>query len=99
MSAATVNSLFPAFPGGAKVDVAPLQTVDFGKLLARDHAEVQKLLSACVTHGFFYLDLQTSDVGRKILEDEQGVLRFMENYFAQPRDVKMLDDRQSFLHG
>lgn len=54
---------------------------------------------ACVTHGFFYLDLQTSKQGRQILADEQGLLRFMREYFDQPHEVKMLDDRQSFAHG
>ncbi|KAF9458157.1 2OG-Fe-II oxygenase family oxidoreductase [Collybia nuda] len=94
----TVETL-PPFPGGGDVDIAPLETIDLARLLVRDPAEVTKLLKACIKHGFFYLDLQTSDVGRKIMKDEQEVLRFMETYFAQSLEKKMLDDRQSFLHG
>ena len=90
---------FPAFPGGKDVTIAPLATIDLARLIERDGAEIAKLLSACVTHGFFYLDLQTSEQGRQIVSDEQGLLRFMREYFNQPHEVKMLDDRQSFTHG
>lgn len=93
------TAALPAFPGRSKVTVAPLVTVDLERIIERDGAEIAKLLGACVTHGFFYLDLQTSKQGRQILADEQGLLRFMREYFDQPHEVKMLDDRQSFAHG
>ncbi|KAI0638938.1 2OG-Fe-II oxygenase family oxidoreductase [Trametes polyzona] len=93
------NPSWPAFPGKEEVPVAPLATVDLGRLIARDADEVAKLLEVCKTHGFFYLDLQTCEPGRQIVEAEQGLLRFMENYFAQPAEVKLKDDRKSFTHG
>ncbi|KAI0761698.1 2OG-Fe-II oxygenase family oxidoreductase [Trametes elegans] len=104
MSAATAaatptNASWPAFPGDKEVPVAPLATVDLGRLIARDAVEVGKLLNVCHTHGFFYLDLQTSEQGRQILADEQGLLRFMERYFDQPLETKMLDDRKVHTHG
>lgn len=95
----TQNTTFPAFPGGKDVTIAPLATIDLARLIKRDEGEIAKLLSACVTHGFFYLDLQTSEQGRQIVSDEQGVLGFMREYFNQPHEVKMLDDRKSFTHG
>ncbi|EIW65088.1 2OG-Fe-II oxygenase family oxidoreductase [Trametes versicolor FP-101664 SS1] len=98
-TAVASNAAWPAFPGGKEVTVAPLATVDLGRLLAKDAAEVAKLLDVCKTHGFFYLDLQTCEPGRQILEAEQGVLRFMERFFGQPLDVKMLEDRKSHTHG
>ena len=79
--------------------IAPLATIDLGRLIKRDEQEIARLLSACVTHGFFYLDLQTSDEGRRIMEAEQGVYRFMEDYFSRPLDVKMKDDRGHPTHG
>jgi isopenicillin N synthase-like dioxygenase len=93
------NKSLPPFPGGIAVDAEPLATIDLGRLLVKDADEIQKLSSACITHGFFYLDLQTSELGRNVLEGEQGVLRFMEKYFSQSHETKMLEDRQSFLHG
>ena len=80
-------------PGSGKVPVAPLETIDFGLLESKDPEEVKKLLRCCQTHGFFYLDLQTCKNGRQILEDEQGLLEFMREYFDKPNDVKMLDNR------
>jgi len=81
------------------VHIAPLVTIDLQGLIARDSTEIAKLLKACQTHGFFYLDLQTSDAGRQILKDEQGVYRFMEDYFARPLEEKMKDDRDHPTYG
>ncbi|THU92305.1 2OG-Fe-II oxygenase family oxidoreductase [Dendrothele bispora CBS 962.96] len=93
------NNAWPAFPGDEQVEIASLDTVDFGRLLIRDPAEIKKLLDVCMTHGFFYLDLQTCKEGLQIIDDEQSVYRFMEEYFAKSLEIKMLDDRKSFLHG
>ena len=82
----------------SSLSIAPLETVDFSRLVTRDEAEISKLLASCQTHGFFYLDLQNAE-SRPILEDAQHVVRIMENYFAQPLEVKMKDDRQSLTLG
>lgn len=78
--------------------VAPLPTVDFSQLLSQDPSETNKLLTACRTHGFFYLDLRGNDT-KRVLEDWKKVLLVMEKYFDQPLEVKMRDDRQSDTHG
>ncbi|THU90839.1 Clavaminate synthase-like protein [Dendrothele bispora CBS 962.96] len=93
------NNTWPAFPGGEQVKIASLDTVDLGRLLTKNPIEIKKLLDVCMTHGFFYLDLQTCKEGLQLIDDEQGVYRFMEEYFAKPLETKMLDDRKSFLHG
>ena len=82
----------------SSLSVAPLETVDFSRLVTRDEAEISKLLVSCQTHGFFYLDLQNAE-SRTILEDAQQLVRIMENYFAQPLEAKMKDDRQSLTLG
>lgn len=78
--------------------VAPLPTVDFSQLLSQDPSETNNLLTACRTHGFFYLDLRGNDT-KRVLEDWKKVLLVMEKYFDQPLEVKMRDDRQSDTHG
>jgi isopenicillin N synthase-like dioxygenase len=82
----------------SSLSIAPLETVDFSRLVTRDEAEISKLLVSCQTHGFFYLDLQNAE-SRPLLEDAQHMVRIMENYFAQPLEVKMKDDRQSLTLG
>ena len=78
------------------VPIAPLPTIDFARLVAKDAAEANNLLDACKTHGFFYLNLK--NVGT-ILEDWQKVLRIMETYFGQDLATKMKDDRRSDTYG
>ncbi len=73
---------------GKQAPVCPLETVDFSRLLSQEPEEVEKLHRCCKTHGFFYLDLQGLD-GRRILDDEQQLLRVMRNFFDQPDETKM----------
>jgi hypothetical protein len=46
---------------------------------ARDASEAQRLLDACVTQGFFCLDLQGSNSSSKILADQYALLDVMKN--------------------
>ena len=76
--------------------IAPLPTIDHARIEAKDGEETQRLLDACKTHGFFYLDLRK--VGT-VLNDWQQVLRIMEKYFSQDLMTKMKDDRRSDTYG
>lgn len=69
-----------------------LPTIHLDLLRAENTAECKNLLSACKSHGFFYLDL-TSDPELCNLWKE--MLRIIANYFQQPLDVKMQDARGS----
>ena len=75
---------------GHQVDVASLETIDFGRLETREPAEVEKLLNASQMPGFFYLDLQ-SEHTRQIIADLPDVYALAEKYFDQPTEVKMKD--------
>lgn len=75
---------------GHQVDVASLETIDFGRLVATESAEVEKLLNASQMPGFFYLDLQ-SEVTKQIIADLPDVYAVAEKYFDQPQEVKMKD--------
>ncbi|KAF8890525.1 2OG-Fe-II oxygenase family oxidoreductase [Gymnopilus junonius] len=83
-------------PAGSRV--APLETIDFGRILEQDPAEQSKLLAVCIKDGFFYLDLQAPRI-RQILADKAHVVQMMEEYFALPNDVKMKDNRGAHTHG
>ena len=79
-------------------DIADLPTISFSALTTRDSNELQKLLKACQSLGFFYLDLHGA-ASQNILQDCRSVLDFMVLYFGQDVATKMMDDRQSDTHG
>ncbi|KAK6814960.1 hypothetical protein RU639_008466 [Aspergillus parasiticus] len=85
---------FPETHNG--LSIAPLPTIDYACLEAKDTEETQRLLDACKTHGFFYLNLK--NIGT-VLDDWQQVLRIMETYFSQDLMTKMEDDRHSDTYG
>lgn len=79
---------------GTKIDVAPLQTIDLARLATRESGEVQKLLRAAQSPGFFYLDLRNDLSTKELLLDLPAVYAISEKYFEQPHEVKMNDYRQ-----
>lgn len=85
-------------PEGIPVDVVPLETIDFAHLLAKEPAEIAKLIKASETLGFFYLNLQ-SEASQQILAATQGVYRVIEEYFCQPQELKLKDYKASQAHG
>ena len=72
---------------GTQVPVYDMETIDFGRLLSQEPAELEKLVRCCQTEGYFYLDLQGID-GRRMLEDEQDTLGVMHRFFEQPLEAK-----------
>lgn len=75
---------------GHQVDVASLETIDFGRLATKEPAEVEKLLNASQIPGFFYLDL-LSEHTKQIITDLPEIYQLAEKYFDQPPEVKMKD--------
>lgn len=73
-----------------------LPTIDLNLLRAGDDTESKNLLSACRSHGFFYLNL-TSDP--KLLKLWEDMLTIVKQYFEQPLEVKMQDARGSDNYG
>lgn len=82
-----------------RAGIAPLATIDFAYLEQGNPAEIARLLKACMSHGFFYLDFSGSARARGIVEDKEKVLQFMKEYFAQPFDTKMEDHRNVRTRG
>lgn len=71
--------------GGRQIDVAPLEIINYARLAAREPAEVERLLGACRSPGFFYLDLRKDS----ILADLWELYAAAERYFDQPQEVKV----------
>lgn len=82
-----------ALVGGKQIDVAPLEIIDLARLVQGEPDEVEKLLGAARSPGFFYLDLRRDPFGRKLLADLPIVYAVSEKYFDQPHELKMKDYR------
>ncbi|KAI6380304.1 hypothetical protein MCOR25_001732 [Pyricularia grisea] len=72
---------------GKQVPVWPMQTIDYGRLLSQDTAEIEKVLNACLEEGYFYLDLKGID-GRRMLADQKETLDLMHRFFEMPIEAK-----------
>ncbi|KAF6811165.1 2og-fe oxygenase family protein, partial [Colletotrichum musicola] len=72
---------------GKRVPIYPMETVDFGRVLSQEPAELETLLRVCQQSGFFYLDLDSLD-GQRFLEDQQQTLKLMHRYFDHPIEEK-----------
>ena len=67
--------------------IAKLQTIKFSLLLDRNDFELAKLIKACETDGFFYLDL--SDEGAdKLYKDLDSASSIVKKWMSQPREKK-----------
>jgi isopenicillin N synthase-like dioxygenase len=64
-----------------------MRTIDYGRLLSQDPAEVDEVLKACLEEGYFYLDLTSID-GRRMLGDQQETLKLMKRFFEAPIEQK-----------
>ena len=73
-----------------------LPTIHLDLLRAESDTESEKLLSACRSYGFFYLDLTSDPDLCKLWED---MLVTMKNYFEQSLEVKMQDARGDDNYG
>lgn len=76
----------PPFP--EDVPTAPLLRLSLGKLLAGDPTEYERLFSASVDIGFFYLDLQDSEHGTSLLKDADDLFQLGERLFELPLEEK-----------
>lgn len=75
---------------GKEIQTADFPTLSYSRLLKRDTRELERLLDACKTHGFFYLDLMGQET-EGFLELYQRLKDVSDIYFGQPLDVKMRD--------
>ncbi|OCK95263.1 uncharacterized protein K441DRAFT_717187 [Cenococcum geophilum 1.58] len=76
-----------------QIDVVPLETIDFARLVAKESREIAKLLRAAESSGFFYLDFR-NDSTKHLLEDLPEVYVLSERYFDQSHEVEMMDYRE-----
>ena len=84
----------PPFPDN--VPTAPIASASLSKLLAEDEdeddaAEGSKILQACRTYGFFYLDMRDCATGQTLLEQSEQLRELATRAFDPP-----LEEKQKF---
>ncbi|KAF4460671.1 gibberellin 20-oxidase [Fusarium albosuccineum] len=87
-------------PSATRDDVptASFETINFSALERRDAKEIDRLMEASRTAGFFYLDFTNSGAAR-LPKQKRDLLQVMEEYFGQPDDIKQLDGRGKSTRG
>ncbi|EPE34348.1 Clavaminate synthase-like protein [Glarea lozoyensis ATCC 20868] len=69
-----------------------LSSLSLSRLEGNNAEESKRLLEACAQDGFFYLDLRDH---KQLLVDYEALLEIIKQYFNEPLDQKMKDDRKS----
>ena len=87
MTRSTLYDRLPPFP--EDISTAPIAHASFTKLLAGDEAEQHKVLTACRTHGFFYLDLRGCPDGEALINESEGLRELAVHAFKLPIEEKM----------
>ncbi|KAJ3541475.1 hypothetical protein NM208_g4594 [Fusarium decemcellulare] len=87
-------------PSATRGDIptASFATINFSALERRDAREIDRLMEASRTAGFFYLDFVNSGAAR-LPKQKRDLLRVMGEYFGQPEDIKQLDGRGKSTRG
>lgn len=69
----------------------PLSTISFSDLRNNNQAASATLLHACISNGFFYLDLHGPETS-SFLEDVDSLYRLTENLYELPLAEKLKYD-------
>ena len=75
---------------GQVIAIAPLETIDYSRILAEDPSEQSKLLSVASMPGFFYLDLRSEPSG-KFLPSLRKVYAISEEHFPPSEAQEMFE--------
>jgi len=80
---------YPPFPASSEFPTIDLQTISLKKLQDGDHNEQDRVVDACRTWGFFYLELPGSEQGEVIANGANDVCRVAEKTFQLPLEEKL----------
>ena len=70
---------YPPFP--PSIPCAELPRISFSKLFSHNEAESNSLFEACQDQGFFLLDLDTCERGRRFLEKAEKMFDLIDNLY------------------
>ena len=82
----TTHHLYPPFPDN--ITTAPLVSISLSKLEDGDEAESEAFYDACKSLGFFYLQLEGSELGESIVHEAEQLNRIMKEFYARPEEER-----------
>ena len=83
---ATTHHLYPPFPDD--ITTAPLVSISLQKLQAGDESESKAFYDAAKNLGFFYLNLEGSRLGERIVDGAEQLQQLQQDFFRQPTEDK-----------
>lgn len=90
MSSRIASQDLPPFP--SDVPTAPIARISLHELLASDPSACASALEACRTHGFYYLDLASTQIGSSLLSASERLLQLSQQVFSHDLDYKTKHD-------
>ena len=90
------TATYPVKVNGANIEVAALDTIDLARLSGKEPEEIEKLLKASTTPGFFYLDLQ-AEASKEALSDLNEMYLLTEKYFKGAKEEKSQDQGSVYM--
>lgn len=82
----TSHHLYPPFPDGIKT--APLVSLSLDKLEKGDENESKAFFEAAQNLGFFYLQLQGSDLGEKLVKEAEQLNDLQKQFYQRPQEER-----------
>ncbi|KIL93984.1 hypothetical protein FAVG1_02546 [Fusarium avenaceum] len=83
----SLENAFPSFP--EDVPIVPIARLSYRNLTSSCKNEMKKVLRACETDGFFYLDLTDGLFGQALLDEADDILDVAKGALNQSLDYKM----------
>lgn len=86
MAPQTCHHLLPPFSD--KVKTAPLVSISLAKLEASDEAESKAFFNAAQNLGFFYMNMEGSALGDKLVSEAEQLFQLQKAFFKRPNEEK-----------
>ena len=82
----TTHHLYPPF--ASDITTAPLVSISLTKLEAGDETESKAFYEAAKNLGFFYLKLEGSDLGERLVDGAEKLHVIQREFFKRPNEEK-----------
>lgn len=82
----TSHHLYPPFPDN--ITTAPLVTISLSKLEAGDENESKAFFEAAKNLGFFYMKLEGSSLGERMVDEAEQLHAVQQEFFKRPNEEK-----------
>ena len=82
----TTHHLYPTFPDD--IQTAPLVSISLSKLEAGDDDESKAFFEASKDLGFFYMQLEGSALGERIVDEAERLHALQKEFYQRPREER-----------